>query len=77
MIEKYLTRSQISKLTGWKRERIRQFIIGLKESGRYPPDEIIEDGHLVLIHENVVLDWLRNRKKLQTGELVAPYRRRE
>lgn len=75
MIEKYMTRSQIGKLTGWKRERIRQFIRGLQASGRYPPDEIIEDGHLILVHERVVLDWLRYRKTIEAGGLVPPYKK--
>lgn len=74
MIERYVTRTQLAKLTGWKRERIRQFIQGLQESGRYQPEEIITDGHLILIHEQIVLDWLRYRKILQKGELVPPYR---
>lgn len=74
MIEKYLNRGRIAEVTGWKREKVRQMIRGIQESGRYPSEEIITDGHLILIHEQIVLDWLRYRKRLQKGELVPPYR---
>lgn len=73
-MKRYLTRDKIAKLTGRKREWVRQFVKGLKESGRYPPDDIIEDGYLILIEQSVVLDWLRNRNKLKNGEIVAPYK---
>lgn len=73
MIEEYLNRDRIAIATGWKRERVRQLVRDIQASGRYPPEEIIEDGHLILIHEQIVLDWLRYRKKLQKGELVPPY----
>lgn len=76
-MKRYLTRDKIAKLTGRKREWVRQFVKGLKESGRYPPDDIIEDGYLILIEQSVVLDWLRNRNKLKNGEIVAPYREEE
>ena len=76
-MKRYLTRDKIAKLTGRKREWVRQFVKGLKESGRYPPDEVIEDGHLILIEQGVVLDWLRNRNKLKNGETVAPYKEEE
>lgn len=76
-MKRYLTRDKIAKLTGRKREWVRQFVKGLKESGRYPPDDIIEDGYLILIEQSVVLDWLRNRNKLKNGEIVEPYREEE
>ena len=76
-MKRYLTRDKIAKLTGRKREWVRQFVKGLKESGRYPPDDIIEDGYLILIEQSVVLDWLRNRNKLKNGEIVAPYRKED
>ena len=63
MVTKYLNRAQISQLTGWKRERVRQFIRGLQASGRYPPEQVIQDGRVILIHENAVLDWLMNERR--------------
>ena len=66
MIAKYLNRTQISQLTGWKRERVRQFIRGLQASGRYPPEQVIQDGRVILIHEAVVLDWLQHEKEGKT-----------
>lgn len=74
-MKRYLTRDKIAKLTGRKREWVRQFVKGLKESGRYPPDDVIEDGRLILVEQDVVLDWLRNRDKLKRGEIVEPYRK--
>jgi len=68
MIQKYLTRAQIGKLTGWRRERVRQFIRGLQASGRYPPNQVIQDGRVILIHEAVVLDWLQNEPKKKERE---------
>ena len=73
-MKRYLNRAKIAKLTGRKREWVRQFVKGLKESGRYPPDDVIEDGRLILVEQDVVLDWLRTRQKLKNGELVEPYR---
>lgn len=74
-MKRYLNRAKIAKLTGRHREWVRQFVKGLKESGRYPPDDVIEDGRLILVEQDVVLDWLRNRDKLKRGEIVEPYRK--
>ncbi len=68
----YMTRNDIARVFGRKREWVRKFVKGLKESGRYPPDQVIEDGYLILVHEDVVMDWIRVRGKLGK-ELIAPY----
>lgn len=73
----YLTREKIARLTGRKREWVRNFINGMKASGRYSPDDVIEDGRLILVSSDAFTDWLMNRKKLKNGELVSPYERRE
>lgn len=74
---KYLTRQDIARRTKRKREWIRIFLKGMRESGRYPPDDIIDDGYLTLISELAFEDWLKYRSKLKNGELVPPYERRK
>ena len=76
-LHRYWTRARIEQFTGRKREWVRRLIREIQDSGRYPPDDVIQDGRLILIHEAVILDWIRNRKKIQNGELVPPYRRKE
>lgn len=72
---RYLNRKQIGRLTGRKHEWIRILLNGMRSSGRYPADEFIEDGRLLLVSEPALLDWIRVRKAFGSGEVVEPYRK--
>lgn len=72
---KRLTRKDIAGMTGRKREWIRTVILEMQKSGRYPENEIIRDGYLLLVSEKAFIDWLSNRKKVKNGELIPPYKK--
>lgn len=72
---KRLTRKEIAGMTGRHREWIRTVIREMEESGRYPENEIIKDGYLLLVSERAFIDWLSNRKKVKRGELIPPYKK--
>ena len=74
-LDRYLNRAQIMERTGRKRTATAKMLRSMQALNRYPPEEIIWDGNLVLVHENVLIDWLAHHRELETGGQVPPYRR--
>ena len=73
LFEQYLTKQQIQQHCHRGRTWTANLIREIEHSDRYPPEVIIRDGYLVMVHELAVLDWMRNKKAIKKGELIAPF----
>ena len=74
-IEDYIPLLKIQKHLNRSRTYMWQWFKELTACGRYPEDSILQDGRRKYIKGDVVEDFLRNRKKIQSGDLLPPFRK--
>ena len=74
-LDNYLNRQKLRDITGWGETAITRMLNDMDASGRYPPDDFMRDGKLILLHPHVLADWLDCRKRKKKGLLIAPYKR--
>ena len=71
----YLNRQDLTRILNCDRSTITRMLNGMEASGRYPPDDFIRDGKLVLIHPHVLADWVDYKKRKRKGMLIPPYKK--
>lgn len=74
-LDDYLNRDDLMRITGWGNTAVTRMLRGMEASGRYPPDDFIKTGKLLLIHPHVLADWADYKERKKKGGIVPPYKK--
>ncbi len=76
-LDNYLNRDDLMRITGWDRSTLAAMLRKMRQSGRYPVDDLIRHGQLVLMHPHVFADWMDVQERKRLGEIIPPYKKGE
>lgn len=77
MIPTRQTRQSIAKDFDCSQRFIDLAIVGLRKHPERYPNGVISSGHVSIIDVEMMLDWVKYRNALDTGQAIPPFKRAE